>query len=118
MTFYDLLKRPEININIIENLIDIPYSSEIKEQVEIEIKYEGYIKKTNKEVEKLLKLENKMIPQDIDYQKIKNLANEAKQKLMQVKPQTIAQAMRISGVNPVDITVLMVYLKKEYNDEV
>lgn len=115
MSFYDLLKRPEITMAYIELILPIEESDEIKEQVQIEIKYEGYIKKTYKEVEKLLKLEEKEIPDDIDYTNVKNLATEARQKLAAVRPKTIAQAMRISGVNPVDISVLSVYLKKEYN---
>ncbi len=115
MSFYDLLKRPEITMAFIELILPIEESDEIKEQVQIEIKYEGYIKKTYKEVEKLLKLEEKEIPDDIDYTNVKNLATEARQKLAAVRPKTIAQAMRISGVNPVDISVLSVYLKKEYN---
>ena len=115
MSYYELLKRPEINMEFLMNFIDISYKKEIKEQVEIEVKYEGYIKKTFKEVEKLLKLEEKGIPKDIDYNKIKNLASEARQKLVKIRPETIAQASRISGVNPVDISVLSVYLKKEYN---
>nr|MCR4581105.1 tRNA uridine-5-carboxymethylaminomethyl(34) synthesis enzyme MnmG [Bacilli bacterium] len=83
--------------------------------VEIQVKYEGYIAKTNKEVERMLKLEEKEIPSDINYDDIKNLASEARQKLKQVMPLTIAQASRISGVNPADIAVLTIYLKKEYN---
>ncbi len=109
-----LLKRPEINIEFLKNFIDLNYTSEVLEQVEIAIKYEGYINKTNKEVEKLLNLEDKQIPEDIDYDKVSNLATEARGKLKQVKPVTIAQATRISGVNPADIAVLTVYLKKEY----
>ena len=116
MNYYDLLKRPEITLEFInKNLLKINYEKEIKEQVEIEVKYEGYIKKEIKEVEKLLKLENKIIPKDIDYKKIQNLASEARQKLELIRPETIAQAVRISGVNPVDISVLSVYLKKEYS---
>ena len=72
-------------------------------------------KKTYKEVEKLINLESKKIPEDIDYEKVINLASEAKQKLIQIRPQSIAQATRISGVNPSDIAVLSVYLKKEYS---
>ena len=87
----------------------------MKEQVEISIKYEGYIAKTYKEVEKMLKLESKEIPDDIDYEKVINLASEARQKLEKVRPKTIAQAMRISGVNPADISILSIYLRKEYN---
>lgn len=110
-----LLKRPEIKIDFLNNFITLPDNKEILEQVEIMIKYEGYIAKANKEVEKLLNLENKIIPDDIDYAKVSNLASEALQKLSKVRPRTIAQATRISGVNPSDIAVLTVYLKKEYN---
>ena len=115
MSYYDLLKRPEISINFLSTIINIDYSNEVKEQVEIMTKYAGYINKAYKEVEKLKKLEEKEIPEDIDYNKVNNLASEAKQKLIKVKPKTIAQASRISGVNPADISVLTVYLKKEYN---
>jgi len=117
ITFYNLLKRPEINMDIIKKFIDIPFDDEIIEQVEISIKYEGYIKKAEKEAEKLLNLENKKIPDDINYDLIHNIASEAKQKLKEVKPTSIAQALRISGVNPADISILMVYLKKEYHHE-
>ena len=114
MTYYQLLKRPEITMDFLENFESIPYSDEVKEQVEIYLKYEGYIKKAYKEAEKLIKLEKKQIPTDIDYDKIKNIASEARQKLKEVRPTTIAQAIRISGVNPSDISILSVYLKKEY----
>ena len=114
MTLEQLLKRPEITIEFLEKIIEIPYKEEIKEQVEIFLKYEGYIIKAYKEAEKLLKLEKKQIPKDIDYDKIKNIASEARQKLKEVRPTTIAQAIRISGVNPSDISILSVYLKKEY----
>jgi len=109
-----LLRRPEINIEFLEKLVEIPYSKEIKEQIEINLKYEGYIEKSYKEVDKLLKLEKKQIPEDIDYDKVKNIASEARQKLKEVRPTTIAQAIRISGVNPADISILSIYLKKEY----
>ena len=117
ITLYDLLKRPEINMNDIKNFIDIDYPEDVIEQVEINIKYEGYIKKANREAEKMLDLENKKIPENIDYDKIHNLASEAKQKLKEVKPISIGQALRISGVNPADISILMIYIKKEYNHE-
>ncbi len=110
---YEYLKRP--NINIIDLVDTNLYTNEILEQVEILVKYEGYIKKSYQEADKLKKLESKKIPDDIDYKKINNLASEAKQKLLLVKPETIGQASRISGVNPADISVLSVYLKKEYN---
>ena len=115
MSFYDLLKRPEINLEFLSKLTDINYSDAAKEQVEISTKYEGYIAKTYKEVEKMLKLESKEIPADLDYDKVVNLASEARQKLKKVAPKTIAQAMRISGVNPADISILSIYLRKEYN---
>ena len=114
LNYYDLLKRPEITMKFIENFIEINYLNEVKEQVEINAKYDGYIKKAYKEVEKLSRLEEKQIPDDIDYQKVTNLASEARQKLEKIRPKTIAQASRISGVNPVDISVLTIYLKKEY----
>ena len=116
MSLEQLIKRPQISMEFLDKLLDIPFKNEIKEQVEINYKYEGYIKKSIVEAEKMLKLEKKQIPDDIDYDKIKNIASEARQKLKEVKPKTIAQAIRISGVNPSDISVLSVYLKKEYNN--
>ena len=117
ITLYNLLKRPEIKIEYLNYFIDIPFSTEIKEQVEIQIKYSGYIEKENREAEKMLKLENKKIPEDINYDKVHNIASEARQKLKEVNPTSIGQALRISGVNPSDISILSVYLKKEYKDE-
>ena len=116
--FLSLLKRPEWSISLIEEFTDLSnYPADVKEQVEIEYKYEGYIKKAYQEKIKLDHMENKQIPEDIDYSKVKNIASEARQKLEQVRPRTIAQASRISGVNPVDISLLLIYLKKEYNNE-
>ena len=119
VSLYELLKRPEITLDLLieNNLVPIEYSDEVKEQVTFAVKYEGYIAKEEQEAEKLLKLEEKEIPEDIDYDKVKNLASEARSKLKQVHPRTIAQASRISGVNPVDISVLSIYLKKEYPHE-
>lgn len=116
MSLYEFLKRSEINIAHLEHFIEIPYSKEVKEQVEINIKYEGYIKKANKEAEKMLSLEEKQIPDDIDYAKVPNLASEARQKLNDIRPTTIGQASRISGVNPADISILMVYLRRNPHD--
>jgi len=115
LSLEQLLRRPEITTEFLEKMVEIPYSEDIKEQVSIELKYEGYIKKAYKEAEKMLKLEKKQIPEDIDYDKIRNIASEARQKLKEVRPTTIAQAIRISGVNPSDISILSVYLKKEYS---
>ncbi len=117
LSLEQLIKRPEITIDFLNKLIEIPYSDEIKEQVSINLKYEGYIAKAYKESEKMLKLEKKQIPEDIDYDKIKNIASEARQKLKEVKPTSIAQAIRISGVNPSDISIISVYLKKEYGKD-
>ena len=115
MSLENLLRRPEITTEFLEKMVEIPYNDEIKEQVSIKLKYEGYIAKAYKEAEKMLKLEKKQIPKDIDYDKIRNIASEARQKLKEVRPTTIAQAIRISGVNPSDISILSVYLKKEYS---
>ena len=117
LSFEQLLGRPEITVAFLEQFQHIPYEEEIKEQVEIYLKYKGYIEKSYKEAEKMLKLEKKQIPQDIDYDKIKNIASEARQKLKEVRPTTMAQAIRISGVNPSDISILSVYLKKEYTKD-
>ena len=114
---YTFLKRPEITIDLLlkEKILENKYDKEVYNQAQILIKYEGYINKELKEVEKLLKLESKQIPKDIDYNKITNLASEAKQKLINVAPETLAQASRISGVNPADLSILAIYLKKEYS---
>lgn len=114
---YTFLKRPEITLDLLlkENILENKYDKEVYNQAQILIKYEGYINKELKEVEKLLKLESKQIPKDIDYNKITNLASEAKQKLINVAPETLAQASRISGVNPADLSILAIYLKKEYS---
>ena len=117
ISLYDLLKRPEIKMENIEHFVNLDeYEKEIKENVEINIKYEGYINKVNKEIIDYNKLESKKIPSDIDYDKIINLASEAKQKLKEVRPDTLAQALRISGVNPIDISLLSIYIKKEYQN--
>lgn len=113
ISLYNLLKRPEVTMEFVERFIEIPYSIEEKQQVEIQIKYEGYIVKANNEAKKMLKLEEKKIPENIDYDSIHNLASEAKQKLKEVNPTSIGQALRISGVNPADISILMIHLKKE-----
>ncbi len=113
----ELVKRPEISLKELLEEINYKEDNEIIDMVEIDIKYEGYINKTQNEVNKMLKLEEKQIPNDIDYNNVRNIATEAKQKLSKIRPLTIGQASRISGVNPSDITMLLVYLKKEYNNE-
>ena len=119
ITLYDLIKRPEITINKLISVGKVvgDFNDEVIEQVEISIKYEGYIKKAYKEVMKMRELESVMIPSDINYDKVTNLASEARQKLKQVCPISLGQASRISGVNPSDAAVLSVYLKKGYNKD-
>ncbi|MFD2045635.1 tRNA uridine-5-carboxymethylaminomethyl(34) synthesis enzyme MnmG [Ornithinibacillus salinisoli] len=112
---YDLLKRPELSYQLIERVIESnpeELSMEVKEQVEIQIKYEGYIKKANEQVERMLKMEDKKIPEQIDYDDISGIATEAKEKLKQVRPLSVGQASRISGVNPSDISILLVYIEQ------
>lgn len=117
ISLYDLLKRTEITMEHIKHFSSLTYDEKVFEQAEIYIKYEGYIKKTMKEASKLTDLDSKKIPEDFDYDKIHNLASEAKQKLKEIRPTSVGQALRISGVNPSDISVLMVYLKKEHIHE-
>lgn len=118
VSIYDLLKRTEITLERLKQvgLFETDYPKEIIAQAEIQIKYEGYIQKVEREASKMLKNEEKQIPEDIDYSKIKNLASEARQKLETIRPTSIGQAMRISGVNPADISILMIYLRKNYNE--
>ena len=110
----DLLKRTEVHYELVASLIppETELSEEVKEQIEIQLKYEGYIEKALQQVEKLHKMENKKIPENIDYDAISGLATEARQKLKQVTPLSIAQASRISGVNPADISILLVYIEQ------
>ena len=116
-TVYDYLKNPTAKLEELNKVfnLNLNYSKEVLEEAEIQIKYEGYIKKVEREAEKMLKNEEKQIPLDIDYDKVPNLASEARQKLKEVRPLNIAQAIRISGVNPADISILLVYLRKFYN---
>ena len=118
ITIYELLKRTEITIELLikNKLLLLDYPKKVMNEVEIQIKYDGYIKKVEREAEKMLKNESKQIPIDIDYSKIKNLASEARQKLEKVRPTSIGQASRISGVNPADISILTIYLRKNYNE--
>ena len=112
ISLYDLLRRPEIKVDDLVRYLDNEYSDEVLEQVSISAKYEGYINKALREAEKLKNLENKKIPDNINYDLMHNLASEAKQKLKEVRPNTIGQAMRISGVNPADISILTMYMKR------
>lgn len=109
---YELLKRPTFNYEHLKQLIDLSdYSDEVLYQVEIEIKYEGYIAKVHRQVERSSKLDRVRIPSEIEFKSIDNLALEAREKLAKVRPETIGQASRISGINPADISVLQIYIE-------
>ncbi|MDY0210709.1 MAG: tRNA uridine-5-carboxymethylaminomethyl(34) synthesis enzyme MnmG [Acholeplasma sp.] len=110
-TLYDLLKRPQIRYNMIKAFHPNTFSDDVLEQVEIQIKYAGYIDKAQKEADKMIRVDEKPIPSDINYDLIKNLAIEARDKLKRIRPVTLGQASRISGVNPSDISILLVYLE-------
>ena len=110
----DLIRRPELSYEIVEDLDterpDLELDREVVEQINIYLKYEGYIDRQQSQVEHFIKMESKKIPADIDYSKVKNLRIEARQKLEKVRPESIGQASRISGVSPADVTMLMLYL--------
>ena len=110
----ELLRRTEMNYELLgeidENRKELP--KEVTQEVEIEVKYKGYIKLQQAQVEKFKKLEAKLLPQDIDYSTIKGLRLEARQKLNKIKPNSVGQASRISGVSPADISVLLIYLEQ------
>ena len=109
-SFYDLLKRPEITIKFLKNFTEIPFADDTLEEIEIMLKYEGYITRERLIAEKLQRLENIKIKGKFDYKNIASLSTEARQKLTRIDPETIAQAGRISGVSPSDINILLVLL--------
>lgn len=111
---FDLLKRPEMDYESIMEILEeeIQLAKEEYEQIEIQIKYDGYIAKSLAQVEKMKRMEKKKIPEDIDYDAVHSLATEAVDKLKKVKPLDIAQASRISGVNPADVSILLVYIEQ------
>lgn len=108
----ELLKRPKVTLTGMRPYIELPYSEEVKKRVEIETKYEGYIAKAKRDANHLRQMEMRKIPEDLNYEDIQHLSLEAKQKLGQIRPVTMGQASRISGVNPADIAVLAVYLEQ------
>ena len=110
----ELLRRPEMTYDLILEILDESHvlPSDVEEQVEIQTKYEGYINKSLQQVEKVKRMEEKKIPEDLDYSVVDSLATEAREKLAEVKPLNIAQASRISGVNPADISILLVFLEQ------
>lgn len=109
-----LLKRPQLAYEDIEAILGVNemLDADVKEQVEIQTKYEGYIKKQLEQVDRLKKMERKRIPEWIDYDDIQGIAMEARQKLKEVRPLSVGQASRVSGVNPADISILLVYLEQ------
>jgi tRNA uridine 5-carboxymethylaminomethyl modification enzyme len=121
-SLFQLLKRPNISIQDFNGIIDNPIFSsnieeklktEIREQVEIEIKYEGYFQRQQEQVSRFEKLENQFIPETMNFDQIESLSNEAREKLKQIRPMSLGQASRIAGVSPADIAVLMVFLKRQ-----
>lgn len=113
-TLAELLKRPELSYNLLNEIDDnrpeLP--RDVAEQVNIELKYEGYINRQMRQVDQFIKLETKKIPDNIDYHDVYSLRKEAEQKLSEIRPASVGQASRISGVSPADISVLLVYLEK------
>ena len=116
ITLSNLIKRPSVKLNEVINFFDdlknLSLNENEIEEAEILIKYEGYIKKQEQEAEKLKKLDNIEIPKDIDYLNLDGLALEARSKLDKIRPISIGQASRISGINPSDITILNLYIQK------
>ena len=118
VTAADLLKRKEISYDDLKHIVELPEISEdVKKQVEITLVYEGYIKKQLEQVERTEKLEEKLLPEDINYDEVSSLRDEAREKLNAIRPISIGQASRISGVSPADISVLLVYLEQYRRQE-
>ena len=117
VTLAELVKRPELFYEALGEIDEgrpfLPPA--VREQVEINLKYEGYLKRQESQVRQFKKLEGKRLPEDFDYEAIKGLRKEAMQKLNQLRPVNIGQASRISGVSPADISVLLVYLEQRKN---
>ena len=111
----ELLRRPDITyagLMALPGMIEEKVADKVAEQVEIQIKYSGYIDRQKDEIERSLRNENTALPKDLDYSQVKGLSNEVVQKLMNIKPETIGQASRVSGVTPAAISLLLVHLKK------
>jgi tRNA uridine 5-carboxymethylaminomethyl modification enzyme len=106
-----LLKRPGISIKDIHEILGEEFDEQLSPVIEMEIKYEGYIARDEEKIKKMEKMESRLIPDNLDYKTIQGLKNEAREKLIKVKPATIGQASRISGVDPSDISVLLVHLE-------
>ncbi|MBO5650009.1 MAG: FAD-dependent oxidoreductase, partial [Selenomonas sp.] len=113
-SFYDLLRRPDVDYDKLAELFELPeLTKEVKQQVEITITYEGYIKKQLEQVERMEKLEEKLLPEDLDYDEVPSLRDEGREKLKAIRPRSVGQASRISGVSPADISVLLIWLEQQ-----
>ena len=114
MSFYELLRRPDVDYARLQKCFDLPQlTPEVQQQVDTAILYEGYIAKQREQVAHMERLENKLLPEDIDYQMVPSLRDEAREKLELVRPRSVGQAGRISGVSPADVSVLLVYLEQQ-----
>ncbi len=113
-SFYELLRRPEVDYASLQTEFGLPaLADEVRQQVEISITYEGYIEKQLEQVGRMEKLECKILPEDIDYQQVPSLRDEGREKLEKIRPRSVGQASRISGVSPADISVLLVWLEQQ-----
>ena len=113
-SFYELLRRPEVDYARLQTEFGLPaLADEVRQQVEISITYEGYIEKQLEQVGRMEKLECKILPEDIDYQQVPSLRDEGREKLEKIRPRSVGQASRISGVSPADISVLLVWLEQQ-----
>ena len=113
-SFYDLLRRPDLDYDKLAQLFDLPeLNKEVKQQVEITITYEGYIKKQLEQVERMEKLEEKLLPENLNYDDVPSLRDEGREKLKAIRPRSVGQASRISGVSPADISVLLIWLEQQ-----
>jgi tRNA uridine 5-carboxymethylaminomethyl modification enzyme len=114
----ELLKRPEVDLELIRKIVpNLHFKYEAAAEIAIQIKYQGYLAKEYEQVQKFTSLERKKIPADIDYHEIPNLAREAREKLLKFQPTTLGQASRISGINPADLTALLLYLENHYSSK-
>ena len=116
-TAYDLLRRTDVTYASLQSIFSLPtVSVEVMEEIEIMVKYEGYIERQQEQVKKLNKLEQKLMPTDVKYESIDTVSVEGRQKLAQIRPRSLGQAARISGVSPADITALLIYLEQHQRE--
>ena len=118
LTAYDLLRRNEVTYDKLRTIFPLePLAADVCEEIEIMVKYEGYIGRQLEQVEKMNRLEQKLMPEDIVYADIDTLSGEARQKLDQIRPRSLGQASRISGVSPADITALLIVLEQRQRED-